>query len=77
MREIGRTSANGQKAYVNDPDNERRPRGVESQRESERGLRVSLIKVMVKGMGERERERETFLTACCFWIEQRANEKWR
>lgn len=73
MREIGRTSVNGQKAYVNDPDNERRPRGVESQRE--RGLRVSLIKVMVKGMGERERE--TFLTACCFWIEQRANEKWR
>lgn len=50
MREIGRTSANGQKAYVNDPDNERRPRGVESQGESERGLRVSLIKVMVKGM---------------------------
>lgn len=73
MREIGRTSANGQKAYVNDPDNERRPRGVESQRE--RGLRVSLIKVMVKGMGERERD--FFLTACCFWIEQRANEKWR
>lgn len=54
MREIGRTSVNGQKPYVNDPDNERRPRGVESQRE--RGLRVSLIKVMVKGMGERERD---------------------
>ena len=30
-----------------------------------------------KREGGRERERETFLMACCFWIERRANEKWR
>ncbi len=44
VREIGRTSANGQKAYGNDPDNERRLQGVESQRESERGTSVNVIK---------------------------------
>lgn len=46
VREIGRTSANGQKAYGNDPDNERRPQGVESQGESEgvrKGVSVNVI----------------------------------
>lgn len=33
VRVIGRTSVNGQKAYGNDPDNERWPQGVESHRE--------------------------------------------
>lgn len=37
VREIGRTSANGQKVYGNDPDNESRPREVESQMQRERG----------------------------------------
>lgn len=36
VRVIGRTSANGQKAYGNDPDNERWPQGVESYRGRER-----------------------------------------
>lgn len=37
-REIGRTSANGQKAYGNDPDNEKPPaRGGESETEQKRG----------------------------------------
>lgn len=55
MREIGRTSANGQKAYGNDPDNERRPQRVESQRgrESEGRLSVYVIKWRVR----REREK--------------------
>lgn len=39
-REIGRTSADGQKVYGNDPDNERRPQGVESERERARDGRV-------------------------------------
>lgn len=44
MRVIGRTSANGQKAYGNDPDNERWPQGVESYRERKRGASVNVIK---------------------------------
>lgn len=46
VRVIGRTSANGQKAYGNDPDNERWPQGVESYRERERkrGASVNVIK---------------------------------
>lgn len=66
--EIGRTSANGQKVYGNDPDNEKAAaRGRESERD-----KCECDKVTV-----RRGERETFLTACCFWIERRANEKWR
>lgn len=71
MREIGRTSANGQKAYGNDPDNESQPQGVGSQRGSKRGVRTGVIKPWKEG------EAESFLAACCFWIKRRANEKWR
>lgn len=60
--ETERTSANGQKVSGNDPNNEKAAaRRGESERER----------------GTSNGGRETFLMAGCFWIEQRANEKWR
>ena len=44
MREIGRTSVNGQKAYGNDPHNERPLRAEESRGDSERGASGNVIK---------------------------------